>query len=56
VSHEAIQELTNEIGTEIGRELEGSKIKELEGDKKAQGEYFEEIEVNENPPERIYTD
>ena len=56
VSHEAIQELTNEAGTEIGRELEGSKIKELEGDKKAQGNYFEEMEVSENPPEHIYTD
>ena len=48
--------MTNEAGTEIGEELEGSKIKELEEDKKARGDYFEEMEVSENPPERIYAE
>jgi len=56
MSHEAICEKTNEIGKESAKEFEGSKIESLEGDKVAQGDYFEDMELWEGPPERIYID
>jgi len=57
VSHETVFSKTTEIGKEAGQAVEGSKIKELEEDKKIQGEYFDHnMEVCETPPERIYMD
>lgn len=56
VSHETIFNKTNEIGQAAFQAVKGSEIKELEGDKKLQGEYFDNIEVWEEPAERIYTD
>jgi hypothetical protein len=38
------------------QEVVGARIKELEDDKKAQGEYFDDMEVEAEPPERIYMD
>jgi len=43
LSHETIHEKTNSVGSCIPKELEGSKIKELEGNKRLQGDYFREI-------------
>lgn len=56
MSHKTIQGFTNEFGAEAGKDTEGSKIKDLEGDNKAQEEYFESMEVIDNPPEHIYID
>jgi len=56
VSHETIFNKTTEVGEEASRESEGSKIKELEDDKRLQGEYFDNMEVSEDSPERIYMD
>lgn len=59
VSHETIFNKTNEIGEAISKELEGSKIKELEESKKAQGDYFDKMEVvdtNDQPPPIVYMD
>jgi hypothetical protein len=56
VSHETIFNKTNEIGQAASQAVKGSEIKELEGDKKLQGEYFDNMEVWEQPAERIYTD
>jgi len=56
VSHETVFNKTTQIGKEASRESEGVKIKELEDDKKLQGEYFDNMEVWEDPPERIYMD
>lgn len=50
---------TNEVGEAASKELEGTKIKELEEDKKAQGDYFEKMEVadaNDQPVVPIYMD
>ena len=56
VSHETIFNKTNEVGQVASKSVEGAKIKELEGDKKLQGEYFDNMEVEAEPAERIYTD
>jgi len=56
VSHETIFNKTNEIGQATSQAVKGSEIKELEEDKKLQGEYFDNMEVWEEPAERIYTD
>ncbi len=56
VSHETIFNKTNTVGEAASRELEGTKIKELEGDKKLQGEHFDNMEVSQEPEERIYMD
>ncbi len=56
VSHETVFNKTNEVGEAAGKELEGSKIKELEADKKAQGDYFEKMEVSDQPVAPIYMD
>jgi hypothetical protein len=58
VSHETIFNKTNEIGQVASKWTEGAKIKELEGDKKLRGEYFDNMEAvaGEQPAERIYTD
>ena len=45
VSHETIFNKTNEIGQAASQAVEGSEIKELEGDKKLQGEHFDNMEV-----------
>jgi hypothetical protein len=45
LSHETIQEKTNETGNVISKELEGSKIKELESNKRLQGDYFESMKL-----------
>lgn len=55
VSHNSIHELTNAVG-EVSKETEGNKIKELESDKIAQGDYFENMELNNQPQVRIYAD
>jgi hypothetical protein len=36
LSHETIQEKTNKVGSAITKELEGTKIKELESNKRLQ--------------------
>jgi len=68
VSHETIFNKTNEVGQVASKWTEGAKIKELEGDKKLQGKYFDNMEVatgevatgevatGEVVAERIYTD
>ena len=45
VSHETVFNKTEEIGEAASKESEGNRIKELEGDKKLQGEHFDHIEV-----------
>jgi hypothetical protein len=56
VSHETIFNKTNEVGQAASRESEGARVKELEGDKKRQGEHFDNMEVWEEPAERVYMD
>jgi hypothetical protein len=56
VSHETVFNKTTAVGKEASKEVEGVQIKELEDDKKLQGEYFDNMEVWEDPPERIYMD
>jgi hypothetical protein len=56
LSHETIQEKTNEVGSSISKELEGSKIKELESNKRLQGDYFESMKLWSPPKLRIYVD
>jgi len=56
LSHETIQEKTNEVGNAISKELEGSKIKELESNKRLQGDYFESMKLWSPPKLRIYVD
>lgn len=56
ISHETIFNKTNEVGEAAGKELEGTKIKELEEDKKAQGDYFDNMEVSDQPVVPIYMD
>lgn len=56
VSHETIFNKTNEVGESASRELEGAKVKELEGDMKSQGEHFDNMEVWDQPAERVYMD
>ncbi len=45
VSHEAVFNKTTEIGKAASAESEGVSIKELESDKKQQGEHFDNMEV-----------
>jgi hypothetical protein len=56
VCHETVFNRTTQVGEAASQELEGVRIKELEDDKKAQGEYFDDMEVETEPPERIYMD
>jgi len=56
LSHETIQEKTNAVGSSIPKELEGSKIKELESNKRLQGDYFESMKLWSPPKLRIYVD
>lgn len=56
VSHETIFNKTNDIGQAASQAVKGFEIKELEEDKKLQGEYFDNMEVLEEPAERIYAD
>ena len=56
LSHETIQEKTNAVGSCIPKELEGSKINELESNKRLQGDYFESMKLWSPPKLRIYVD
>lgn len=56
VSHETIFNKTNEVGESASKELEGTKIKELEEDKRAQGDYFDNMEVIDQPVVPVYMD
>jgi len=56
LSHETIQEKTNKVGGAITKELEGSKIKALEDNKRLQGDYFESMKLWIPPKPRIYAD
>lgn len=56
LSHETIQEKTNEFGSVISKELEGTKIKELESNKCLQGDYFDKMQLWTPPKLRIYVD
>lgn len=56
VSHEAVFDKTTEIGKAASAESEGVSIKELESDKKQQGEHFDNMEVWDEIMERIYMD
>jgi len=56
LSHETIQEKTNEVGSAIAKELSGTKIKELEANKRLQGDYFETMRLWSPPKPRIYVD
>ncbi|MGQ9608294.1 MAG: hypothetical protein ACUVWN_03260 [bacterium] len=49
ISHNTIHELTNTVGEELSKETYGSKIKELESDKIAQCNYFENTQVIAKP-------
>ena len=54
--HETVFNKTTQVGKAASQELEGVRIKELEDDKKLQGEYFDNMEVCAEPAERIYMD
>jgi hypothetical protein len=54
--HETVFNKTTQVGKAASCEFEGNRIKELEDDKKLQGEYFDNMEVSEDFPERIYMD
>jgi hypothetical protein len=56
LSHETIQEKTNMVGSSIPEELEGTKIKALEGNKRLQGDYFESMNLWSPAKSRIYVD
>ena len=56
VSHETVFAKTTEIGKAASDEFEGNRVKELEGDKKLQGEYFDNLEVWKELMRRIYMD
>jgi len=56
VSHETVFNKTTQIGKAASMESVGAQIKELEQDKKKQGEYFDNMEVCEDPAEIIYVD
>jgi len=56
VSHETVFSKTTEIGQAASAEFEGNRIKALEGDKKLQGEHFDDMEVWEDIMKRIYMD
>jgi hypothetical protein len=56
VSHETIFNKTNEVGSAASKETEGAIIKDLEDDKKLQGAHFDNMEVWEEPAERVYMD
>lgn len=56
VSHETIFNKTNEVGSAASKETEGAIIKDLEDDKKLQGAHFDDMEVWEEPAERVYMD
>jgi hypothetical protein len=56
VSDETIFNKTNEVGKSASLELEGSKIKELEDNKRSQGDYFDNMEVSDQPVALIYMD
>ena len=56
VSHETIFNKTNEVGEAASVETDGANIKELDEDRKSQGKYFDNMEVWEEPAERVYTD
>jgi hypothetical protein len=54
--HETVFNKTNEVGEAASMETDGIRIKALEDDKRLQGEYFDNMEVCQEPPERIYMD
>jgi hypothetical protein len=56
VSHETVSNKTTEIGEAASAETEGVRIKELESDKKRQGEYFDDMEVWDDIMKLIYMD
>ncbi len=56
VSREMVFNKTTEIGKATSSEFEGNRVKELESDKKLQGEYFDNLEVWEEVRRRIYLD
>ncbi|MHA2303508.1 MAG: UPF0236 family transposase-like protein [Candidatus Thorarchaeota archaeon] len=56
VSHETVFNKATEIGQAASAESEGIRIKALEGDKKQQGEYFDNMEVWDEIMKRIYMD
>jgi hypothetical protein len=56
VSHETVFNKTTEIGKAASDEFEGNRVKELEDDKKLQGEYFDNLKVWQELMRRIYMD
>lgn len=56
VSHETIFNKTNELGKLASFELDGFKIKELEDNKRLQGDYFDNMKVSDQPVALIYMD
>jgi len=56
VSHETIFSKTNEVGESASLELEGFKIKELESNKRLQGDYFDNMKVSSQLFALIYMD
>ena len=56
VCHETVFNKTTQVGESASQESDGARIKELEDDKKLQGEYFDNMEVESEAPERIYMD
>ena len=56
VSHETAFNKTTDIGQAASREWAGNRIRELEEDKKQQGEHFDNMEVWNEIMERIYMD
>ena len=56
VSHETVFDKATQIGQVASAEFEGNRIKELEGDKKQQGEHFDNMETWDDIMKRIYMD
>ena len=59
VSHETVFNKTTQIGQAASAEFEGNRIKALEGDKRQQGEHFDDMETWDEQhklPKRIYMD
>lgn len=56
VSHQTVFNKTTEIGKAASASFEGNRVKELEYDKKLQGDYFDNLKVWEELMNRIYMD
>ncbi|MBD3180892.1 hypothetical protein GF312_01300 [Candidatus Poribacteria bacterium] len=56
VSHQTVFNKTTEIGKAVSDSFDGNRVRELEDDKKLQGDYFDNLEVWKELMNRIYMD